>query len=169
MILSIMVRLGCALWRRQPGGLIGFSEAASPLQGSLDSTGVSGLGDQIPKFPAGVTPTVPFNNVLVPDPRNLAKSSGFNLGVMGQHIIHKALNLEFNSIGALVQAVHDFASTNVVMCPQVLTGDGIPAQIFVGINTPYKTQSVANDLGSIITNNFIYLDVETASRSPPTS
>ncbi|MCE5318973.1 MAG: type III secretion protein [Parachlamydia sp.] len=146
-------------------GSMGFQEGASTLQGSLDSTGVTDLGGQFPNpTPNLVTP---FNNALIPDPRNLAKANGFHLGVMGQHIIHKGLGLQFNSIGALVTAIHDFASTNIIMSPKIITEDGVPAQIFVGINTPFKTQSVSNDLGSIITNNFTYQDVGTSLQVTP--
>ncbi len=146
-------------------GSMGFQEGASTLQGSLDSTGVSDLGGQAPNpTPSLITP---FNNALIPDPRNLAKSDGFRLGVMGQHIIHRALGLEFNSIGALISAVHDFGTTNIVMSPKVITEDGVPAQIFVGVNTPFKTQSVSNDLGSIITNNFEFRDVGTSLQVTP--
>lgn len=144
-------------------GSMGFQEGASTLQGSLDSTGVTGLGTAIPR----TITTPPFNQVLVPDPRNLAKDTGFKLGIMGQHIIHKGLGLEFSSIGALVSAIHDFASVDIVMSPKVITEDGIPAQIFVGVNTPFKTQSVSNDLGSIITNNFEYRDVGTSLQVTP--
>lgn len=146
-------------------GSMGFQEGASPLQGSLDSTGVTDLGGQFPN----PTPNLitPFNNALIPDPRNLAKTTGFNLGVLGQHIVHKGLGLQFNSIGALVEAIHDFASTNIIMSPKIITEDGVPAQIFVGINTPFKTQSVSNDLGSIITNNFTYQDVGTSLQVTP--
>lgn len=146
-------------------GSMGFQEGASPLQGSMDSTGVTDLGGQFPNPTS--TLVTPFNNALVPDPRNLAKTTGFNLGVLGQHIVHKGLGLQFNSIGALVKAIHDFTTTNIIMSPKIITEDGVPAQIFVGINTPFKTQSVSNDLGSIITNNFTYQDVGTSLQVTP--
>ena len=143
-------------------GSVGFQAGASTLQGALDSTGVTGLGGIVPNNVPGTTTTTPFNNVLVPDPRNLAKATGFSLGILGQNITHKGLGLQFNSIGALVTAIHDIGSVNIVMSPKIIVEDGVPAQIFVGVNTPYKTQSVSNDLGSIITNNFEYRDVGTS-------
>jgi type III secretion protein C len=54
-----------------------------------------------------------------------------------------------------------------VMSPRIITEDGVPAQIFVGVNTPFKTQSVSNDLGSIITNNFEFRDVGTSLQVTP--
>lgn len=145
-------------------GSQGFQTGASPLQGSLDTTGVSDLGLERPN-PG--TSAVPFNNALIPDPRNLAKSEGFNLGIIGQHIFHKGLGLRFNSIGALVKALHNRTVDKIVMSPKLMTEDGIPAQIFVGINTPYKTQSIANDRGSTISNNFEYRDVGTSLQVTP--
>lgn len=142
-------------------GSQGFLSGASPLQGVMDSTGVNDLGGTVPNFfpTSNSTNTLPYNNVLVPDPTTLAKQTGFSLGVIGQKIIHKGLGIEFNSIGALVTALHDRTVSTIVMSPKIITEDGVPAQIFVGITTPFKTQSVANDLGSILTNNFQYQDV----------
>ena len=86
-------------------GSMGFQEGPSTLQSTLDSTGVSDLGQQRPNPVPGLA--VPFNNALIPDPRNLAKNTGFSLGVIGQNIIHRGLGLQFNSIGALVSALHN--------------------------------------------------------------
>jgi len=145
-------------------GSQGFQTGASPLQTTMDTTGVTDLGIARPN-PG--TSAVPFNNALIPDPTNLAKNEGFNLGIIGQHIIHKGLGLRFNSIGALVQAVHTRAIDKIILSPKIMTEDGIPAQIFVGENTPYKTQSIANDRGSTITNNFEYRDVGTSLQVTP--
>lgn len=144
-------------------GSQGFLSGASPLQGSMDTTGVTLLGSPAPNPPTAN----PFNNKLIPDPTNLAKSVGFNLGVMGQKIIHKGLGLEFNSIGALVKAEHDRNVSKLVLSPKIITEDNVPAYIFVGINTPYQTQSVANNNGNIITNNFEFRDVGTSLQVTP--
>jgi type III secretion protein C len=144
-------------------GSQGFLSGPSVIQGVMDSTGVTDLGSFAPNPPT----TVPFNNKLIPDPTGLAKNAGFSLGVIGQHIIHKGLGLEFNSIGALVTAVHTRNLSKVILNPKVVTEDNVPAQIFVGQTTPFKTQSVSNDLGSIITNNFEYRDVGTTLQVTP--
>lgn len=144
-------------------GSQGFFSGASPLQGAMDTAGVTGLGGNFPN----TEPPNPFNNALIPNPNNLAKQEGFSLGVIGQNITHKGLGLRFNSIGALVQALHRRDEDKIVMSPKLITEDGVPAQIFVGINTPYKTQSIANDRGSTITNNFEYRDVGTSLQVTP--
>lgn len=145
-------------------GSQGFLSGASPLQGTMDSTGVNLLGSPAPN-PG--TSAVPFNNRLIPDPTNLAKSAGFNLGILGQTIIHKGLGLEFNSIGALVKAEHDRNVSKIVLSPKIITEDNVPAYIFVGINTPFQTQAVANNNGNIITNNFEFRDVGTSLQVTP--
>ena len=150
-------------------GSQGFTTGPSTLQGVMDSTGVSDLGTSIPNISPCTNTTcfTPFNNVLVPDPTGLAKVTGFSLGVIGQKIIHKGLGLEFNSIGALVTALHTRNISNIILNRKIVTEDGVPAQIFVGVTTPFKTQAVSNDLGSIITNNFEYRDVGTSLQVTP--
>lgn len=150
-------------------GSQGFTSGASPLQGAMDSTGVTGLGGSRPNISPNVDPNtlLPFNDRKVPDPRTLAKQAGFSLGVIGQNIIHKGLGIEFNSIGALVTALHTRNISNIILNPKIITEDNVPAQIFVGITTPFKTQSVSNDQGSIITNNFEYRDVGTSLQVTP--
>lgn len=144
-------------------GSQGFQAGVSPLQGTLDSAGVTQLGGSFPNINTGV----PFNNALVPNPNPLGKNDGFNLGVLGQHIIHKGLGIEFNSIGALVHALHDRNQNKIIQTPRIITEDGVPAQIFVGINTPFKTQSISNDIGGNVTNNFEFRDVGTSLQVTP--
>jgi type III secretion protein C len=138
-------------------GAQAFISGATPIPGILDNTGVTELGGTRPN---DIT-DVPFNNAIIPDPTNLARQQGFSLGIIGQNILHKGLGLQFNSIAALVTAVHDIGNTRIVLSPKIITEDNVPAEIFVGINTPFKTQSVSNDAGSIITNNFEFRDIGT--------
>ena len=149
-------------------GSQGFQVGVSPLQGVLDSASVTGLDAPIPNASTFVGPP-PFNNAIMPDPSNLAKtvSGNFSLGIIGQHIIHKGLGLEFNSIGALVNAIHSRTDMKVVMNPKIIAEDNVPAYIFVGITTPFQTQSVANAFGNTITNNFDYRDVGTSLQVTP--
>lgn len=132
-----------------------FSNAQSPLAGSLSSTGFSGLGGAV----GGL-------KQLIPDGTKLTSTNpGLNLGVIGQKITH--CGTEFGSIGALVNALHDRSKDKVVSNPKLLVEDNSPAEIFVGINTPYRTQSISNDIGSVITSNYVYQDVGTRLRITP--
>lgn len=120
-----------------------FLEATSPLPLTLDTTGVG----------------------LTPNPNGLARTAGFSQGIVGQRLTHGGL--AFQSIGALVTALHEDERTRIVMNPKLLTEDNYPAEIFVGINTAYPTQSVVNNLGVILTQNFEYRDVGTRIRITP--
>lgn len=120
-----------------------FLANGSNLPGGLDTTGVS----------------------LIPDASSLARLAGFSQGVIGQHLTH--CGLRFNSIGALVRAVHSRTDTKIVLTPRVLTEDNSPAEIFVGINTQFPTQAVVNDRGSIVTQNFEFRDVGTRLKVLP--
>lgn len=131
-----------------------FYSGSSPIIGALQSTGVTGLGGPIGNA-----------QVLVPDGTNLAQSSGFNLGVIGQKITH--CGTEFGSLGALVSALHDRTKDEVISNPKLLVEDNATAELFVGLNTPYRTQSISNDFGSVITSNFEYRDVGTRLKVIP--
>lgn len=99
------------------------------------------------------------------DASPLARDLGFHLGIIGRTITH--CGLEFGTVGALVKALHDKAKIEILMNPRLLVEDNATAEIFVGINTPFKTQSIANDQGSIITNNVEFRDVGTRLKVTP--
>jgi len=118
-------------------------------------------------FTAGATPVVtmlgtaglgPTGTALVPSA--VAALSGFpdyTGGIVGQKITHNGT--EFASISAVVRAEHDKISSNILLNPKILTEDNVSAEIFVGINEPFKTQSIANDQGNTITTSFDFRDV----------
>lgn len=106
--------------------------------------------------------TVPPNT---PDASSLTNSPGFSQGIVGRHLTHGGI--EYNSLGTLVRAVRSNTEVNVVLSPKILTEDNVPAEIFVGINTQFPTQSVVNNLGVIVTQNFEYRDVGTLFRVTP--
>jgi len=77
------------------------------------------------------------------------------------------LGIEFSSIGALVQAVRSQANSDIILNPKIITEDSVPAEIFVGENVAFRTQSIANDQGNTITSNFEYRDIGTRMRVTP--
>ena len=99
------------------------------------------------------------------DPSQLARQIGFNLGIIGRNVTQ--CGVEFSSIGALVSAMHDKQKADILMNPKLLVEDNSTAEIFVGINTQFQTQAIANDQGSIITNNFEFRDVGTRFKVTP--
>ncbi|MBS4168172.1 secretin N-terminal domain-containing protein [Parachlamydia sp. AcF125] len=124
-----------------------FLSDASTLPGALDTSGIrSGA-------------------LLSPNASSLARVSGFNLGVIGQSV--SLGKLTFNSIGALVKAIHDKINTNIIMNPKILTEDNVTAEVFVGYNTPFQTQSISNVGGTPIANNFEFRNVGTTFKVTP--
>lgn len=124
-------------------GAQAFLSNGSILPGALDTTGVG----------------------LTPNGNLLARNPGFSQGIIGQHLTHGGLN--FTSIGALVRAIHGRTEEEILLNPRILVEDNTPAEIFVGINTPFPTQSIANNLGVIVTQNFEFRDVGTRLRVTP--
>ena len=97
---------------------------------------------------------------LAPDFLNaqqLARTAGFTLGVIGRTI--SCDGLTFSNLGALITAIHTEDIGKVILNPKIVVEENNTAEIFVGLNVPFKTQSVANDFGTILTNNFQYRDI----------
>lgn len=117
--------------------------APNPLPGALDTAGIN----------------------LTPTASSLARTRGFNLGIIGQHLTF--CGQRFNSLGTLIKAIRDETRIEVVQTPRILTEDNSPAEIFVGENIPYPTQAVSNDFGTVLTQNFDYRDVGTRLKVTP--
>ncbi len=124
-------------------GAQAFLQENSPLNAALDS-GVPGV------------------NL---DPSGLAREAGFNLGVIGRTISRGGC--DFNTMGALVRALHTDRRIDVLLNPKIVVEDNAVAEFFVGINTPFQTQSIANDLGTVITGNFEFRDVGSTIKITP--
>lgn len=144
-------RFGGGNW----SGSQGFIAGASTLPQALNTTGVTVGANGVPA-------------ALVPNGTQFVSSPGYTLGIIGQHIVNKAFGLEFDSIGALITALDERSIGNVILNPKVLTEDGVPAEIFVGINTQFRTNSVANNTGDVITSNFEFRDIGTRLTVTPT-
>ncbi len=88
-----------------------------------------------PAFDA-VTQTAPNPMLPVPPP------SGLSTGFLGRKI--KFLGKGFRSTGALLQALQVDDEVHIIMNPKIVTEHNVPAEIFVGQQTPIKGQSIAN-------------------------
>lgn len=153
--LSYGVNYGTRFGGGPSSGAQGFVAGATPLIGALTSTVVTGLGGPVT---AGALP-------LIPNGTNLANNLGFQLGVIGQKLTHNGTR--FDSIGALVTAIHNRNDDSIVMNPKIIAEDGSTAELFIGINTSFQTQSITNNLGQNITNNFEFRDVGTRLKITP--
>jgi type III secretion protein C len=106
-----------------------------------------------------VPPTLPsFSPLSLPFP-------GYAAAIIGTHLTHNGTR--FNTIGALIKAVHSDTKINILLNPKIITEDNNTAEIFVGTVDRYKTQSITNENGGLVTNNFQFLDVGTTLRVTP--
>lgn len=75
--------------------------------------------------------------------------------------------MTFSTMAALIKSLHTDAKDHIVLNPKIVVEDNTPASIFVGINTAFQTQAIANDQGSIVTSNFEFRDVGSTLKVTP--
>ncbi len=121
-------------------GTIGFLGPSSPVPSALDSLG---------------TGTATISNA----------TEGFSAGALGKVLTHNGN--AFTSLSGFIKAVQTDSDVNVVMNPKIIAEDNTPAEVFVGINTRFKTESVANESGDLVTTNFEFRDVGSRLRVTP--
>lgn len=135
-------------WGSRFGGLDtagsqAFLSQGSPLVAALDTTQIGSI----------------------PNASGLARSAGFSSGVIGRRVTHGGA--AFQSLGILVSALHADLRNEVIMNPKVVVEDNTPAEVFVGLEARFQTQTIANDFGTILTSNFEYRDVGATLRVTP--
>lgn len=163
--LALGVDFGSRFGGGQGGGLVAGSQAflnrASVLPLALDTAGLVGT------TVSGVTPVASGTNpIAIADASQMARLSGqYTLGLIGQSLHHHGTT--FNTIGALVTALHSNTKVNVLLNPKLLAEDGSTAEIFVGQNTAFPVQSITNAVGATIAQNFEYRDVGTRLKVTP--
>ncbi len=129
--------------------------------GSPDSGATYGFlapGSQIPSALDSIT-----NGNANPGP--LGNTEGFSVGALGKMLTHRGD--AFTSMSGLVRAIQTDSDINLVMNPKILTEDNTPAEVFVGINTRFQTESLSNNTGEIVTTNFEFRDVGSLFRVTP--
>jgi len=129
-------------------GAQGFTTPETGLLGTNSISSALGTGTPL------------LNNALM-------NQEGFDYGIIGQKIVNTALGIEFRSMSALLNFLRTKNNNDVILNPKIITEDNVPAEIFVGINEAFKSQSIANDQGSTITSNFDFRDVGTRLRVTP--
>jgi type III secretion protein C len=95
----------------------------------------------------------------------LARIPGYRLGVIGKHLSRGGI--QFDTVAALVKATHQDEDTRILMNPKIFTEENYAAEVFVGLEVQYPTQSIANDFGNVITQNFESKDIGTKLRVTP--
>nr|WP_249299102.1 secretin N-terminal domain-containing protein [Neochlamydia sp. AcF65] len=142
---------------------LNFSTNVASNFGGGNTSGAEAFLSGASTLPAGMASS---GLGLIPNAAAQATSvSGFVLGVIGQTITHNGK--EYATLGGLVKALTQRSMSRIIMNPKILTEDNSPAEVFVGLNTQFPTQSIANNLGTILTQNFEFRDVGTNLKVTP--
>lgn len=117
----------------------------------LETTG--GFNDAFNNITYNPTQTPPFQPPsLTPPPQ----PGGLSAGFFGRKI--KFLGKGFRSTGALVRALEADQETHIIMNPKIVTEHNVPAEVFVGEQTPIKGQTIANSTigstSSVLATNY---------------
>lgn len=111
------------------------------------------LNPDAPPFSAAFGAIQQFTPVQVPPP---PAPGGLSAGALGRKI--KFMGKGFRSTGALIQALQSDKETHIIFNPKILTEHNVPAEVFVGQQTPIKGQSIANstsgDPSAIVATNY---------------
>ena len=99
-----------------------------------------------------------INATSTPNSKTIPFSTGFDLGVIGDIIMHKGQS--FISLGSLVNAIQLDNDSTVVINQKLITQDNRQSTVFVGTNVPYTGSLVTNSTNSTVTTaNIEYRDV----------
>jgi type III secretion protein C len=128
--------------------------------GTTSTIGDSAL-NATPLIPSNIQNTTASNPPVQGSGSNngIPFTSGFDLGVIGDIIMHKGKS--FLSLGSLVNALQVDRDSTVVMNPKIITQDGHTSTIFVGQNIPFTGSFVSNtgSNATVQTSNIEYRDV----------
>ena len=126
---------------------------------------LSGLGDQANSATTPINSQIANTTASTPpvqsytSPNAVPFNTGFDLGVIGDIIMHKGKS--FLSLGGLVNALQVDNATTFIMNPKIITQDGHTSTIFVGSNLPFTGSFVSNtgSNATVQTSNIEYRDV----------
>lgn len=98
------------------------------------------------------------NATTGPSSSNIPLFSGWDLGVIGDIIMHKGKS--FISLGSLVNALQSDGDSTIVLNPKIITQDNRTSTIFVGQNIPFIGSQVSTNSNIVSqTSNIEYRDI----------
>jgi type III secretion protein C len=98
------------------------------------------------------------NATATPVSTNVPFMNGFDLGVIGDIIMHKGRS--FLSLGSLVNALQTDSDSTVVLNPKIITQDNRTSTLFVGTNVPFIGSQVTTTSNIVSSSsNIEYRDV----------
>ena len=102
-----------------------------------------------------------INGTTTPNNKILPFTSGFDLGVIGDIIMHKGKS--FISLGSLVNALQLDTDSTIILNPKIITQDNRQSSVYIGQNLPYTgsviTNSSSTSNAGVTTANIEYRDV----------
>jgi type III secretion protein C len=114
-------------------------EWAGKIQRTNFGAQVGFLNPVAPAFTNAVNSVQQFTPVQIPPP---PAPGGLSAGALGRKI--KFMGRGFRSTGSLIQALQSDEETHIIYNPKFMTEHNVPAEVFVGQQTPIKGQSIAN-------------------------
>ncbi len=129
------------------------SSNAASTSNPINTTGtsVSNLNSIAPGINA-------VNAITTPSTTNVPFMNGFDLGVIGDIIMHKGRS--FLSLGSLVNALQKDTDSTVVLNPKIITQDNRTSTLFVGTNVPFIGSQVTTTSNIVSSSsNIEYRDV----------
>ncbi len=137
------------------GGQVKYLNKTILQSGNFPLTSTSGSQTPASGFPVnlqGISGTNAPSNTSIPF------STGFDLGVIGDIIMHKGQS--FISMGSLLNAIQVDTDSTIVLNPKIITQDNRQSTVFVGQNIPYTGAIVTNQTSNTLTtSNIEYRDV----------
>lgn len=88
---------------------------------------------------------------------SLATPTGLAAATVGRVISYKGKN--FLDFAAVIRALEEESSTNIVMNPKILVQDGVTAEVFVGENRPFQTTTTSVEGSTNVERSFEYRDI----------
>jgi type III secretion protein C len=98
------------------------------------------------------------NATSFPSPTAINFEQNFDLGVIGDIIMHKGKS--FISLGSLMQALQTDTDTSVLMNPKLISQDNKTSSVFIGLNIPFVGSFLQNiTTNTLNTTNLEYRDI----------
>ena len=131
----------------QWGGQVKYLNKTIMQTGNFPIAQSNGQGNSSPQFPGNLQS---INGSTFPTNNSIPFSTGFDLGVIGDIIMHKGKS--FISLGSLLNALQQDSDSTVILNPKIVTQDNRQSTVFVGQNIPY-TGSLVTNLNVTTTQN----------------
>jgi type II secretory pathway component GspD/PulD (secretin) len=137
------------------GGQAQYFNKATLGTGNFPLSATQGSSTPTSTFP---TTLQGINATTTPKGGNVPFTTGFDLGVIGDIIMHKGRS--FISLGALINAIQLDTDSTVLLNPKIITQDNRQSTVFIGQNVPYTGSLITNtSQNSVQTANIEYRDV----------